>query len=249
MRIMSTLLKPTDGKVTFDGIPLEETKRVRSLIGYLPQDFSFYPNMSVEGTMRYLAALSDIPAEIQRRRIPDLLQQVNLWENRKQKVRKLSGGMKRRLGIAQALLNDPKVLLVDEPTAGLDPEERLRFYNLLSEFSGDRAVILSSHIVGDIEPVCENAAVLDAGKLLYDGTVEGLAETAKGKVFELIVPKAELAALKQQYYVLSSQGHLSDVKVRVLSQRVPSAGCPNLCVPTVWDGYMELLRQLEEEKI
>ena len=157
--------------------------------------------------------------------------------------------MKRRLGIAQALLNDPKVLLVDEPTAGLDPEERLRFYNLLSEFSGDRAVILSSHIVGDIEPVCENAAVLDAGKLLYDGTVEGLAETAKGKVFELIVPKAELAALKQQYYVLSSQGHLSDVKVRVLSQRVPSAGCPNLCVPTVWDGYMELLRQLEEEKI
>ena len=142
MRILSTLLKPSDGKITFDSISLEETKRIRPLISYLPQDFSLYPDMSILEIMRYLAAMSKIPVEIQRERIPNLLQQVNLWEHRKIKVRKLSGGMKRRLGIAQALLNNPNVLIVDEPTAHLDPEERLRFYNLLDEFSSDRIVIV-----------------------------------------------------------------------------------------------------------
>lgn len=246
MRILATLLKPSAGKVTFDSIPLEETKRIRPLIGYLPQEFSLYPDMSIWETMRYLAAMSKIPAEIQRERIPELLQQVNLWENRKSKVHKLSGGMKRRLGIAQALLNNPKVLIIDEPTAHLDPEERLRFYNLLDEFSSDRIVIVSSHIVADIESVCANAAVLDSGQLLYAGAVDGLAEMARGKVYELMIPKNELAAAKQNYYILSSQGHLSDTKIRVLADRAPAVGCPALCTPTVCDGYMELLRLLEK---
>lgn len=247
MRILSTLLKPSGGKIAFDGVPLEETKQIRSFIGYLPQEFSLYPDMSIWETMCYLAAMSNMPAETRNERIPALLRQVNLWENRKKKVWKLSGGMKRRLGIAQALLNDPKVLIIDEPTAGLDPEERLRFYNLLGEFSSDRAVIVSSHIVADIEAVCENVAVLDSGQLLYDGTVDELAEIAKGKVFELTVPKAKLTAIKQEYYVLSAQGHLSDIKIRVLSESVPTVGDPVSCVPTVEDGYMELLRLLERE--
>lgn len=242
MRILSTLLKPSDGKITFDGIPLEETKRIRPLIGYLPQEFSLYPDMSVLEIMRYLAAMSKIPVEIQKERIPNLLQQVNLWEHRKRKVRKLSGGMKRRLGIAQALLSDPKVLIIDEPTAHLDPEERLHFYNLLDEFSGDRIVIVSSHIVADIESVCANAAVLDAGRLLYAGAIDKLAEIAGGKVYEFTVPKNELEAVKQDYYILSSQGHLSDTKIRVLADSVPAVGCPVSCVPTACDGYMELLR-------
>lgn len=245
MRILSTLLKPSAGKITFDSIPLEETKRIRPLIGYLPQEFSLYPDMSVLETMRYLAAMSKIPAEIQRERIPNLLQQVNLWEHRKRKVRKLSGGMKRRLGIAQALLNNPKVLIVDEPTVGLDPEERLRFYNLLDEFSSDRTVIVSSHIVADIESVCANVAVLDSGQLLYAGSIDQLAEIARGKVYEFMIPKNKLAAAKQDYYVLSSQGHLSDAKIRVLADSVPAVGCPALCEPTARDGYMELLRLLE----
>lgn len=246
MRIMATLLKPSNGKITFNGIPLENTKKLRSFIGYLPQEFSFYPDLSVWETMRYLAAMSDIPVEIQQKRIPNLLKQVNLWENRKMKVRKLSGGMKQRLGIAQALLNDPKVLMIDEPTVGLDPEERLRFYTLLDEFSSDRAVLVSSHIVSDIEAVCENVAVLDAGQLLYAGTARRLSQMAEGKVFELTVSEREYTAVKRNYYILSSQGHLTNTKIRVLSDCIPAMGHPVSCVPTVEDGYMELLRSLEK---
>ena len=245
MRILATLSRPSGGQVTFDGIPLEDTKKIRSFIGYLPQEFSLYQDMSILEIMRYLAALSDIPEKTCRERIPRLLQQVNLWDDRTKKAGKLSGGMKRRLGIAQALLDDPQVLIVDEPTAGLDPEERLRFYTLLDEFSGSRTVVVSSHIMSDIEAVCENVAVLDAGRLLFAGTVEELAKKAEGKVFELAIPKKEQDAVKRDYHILSSQSRVSDVRIRVLADRIPS-GCPVSCVPTAWDGYMELLRQLEK---
>ena len=245
MRILATLSRPSGGQVTFDGIPVEDTKKIRSFIGYLPQEFSLYQDMSVLEVMRYLAALSDIPGKTCRERIPRLLQQVNLWDDRTKKVGKLSGGMKRRLGIAQALLDDPQVLIVDETTAGLDPEERLRFYTLLDEFSSSRTVVVSSHIMSDIEAVCENVAVLDAGRLLFAGTVGTLAKKAEGKVFELAIPKKEQDAVKRDYHILSSQSRASDVKIRVLADRIP-AGCPVSCVPTAWDGYMELLRQLEK---
>lgn len=246
MQILSTLREPTSGTITFDRIPLEDTRKIRPLIGYLPQEFSLYPDMSVLEIMRYLAALSNLPAEIQHQRIPDLLQRVNLWEDSGKKVRKLSGGMKRRLGIAQALLHDPQVLIADEPTVGLDPQERLRFYALLNEFSSNRIVIVSSHIVSDIETVCEKVAVLDAGKLLFTGTVEDLAQTAAGKVYELTVSKSRQASIQNEYCVLSSQGHLADVKVRVLHDSVPTVGNPVTCEATVEDGYMEMLRQLEQ---
>lgn len=245
MRILATLSRPSGGQVTFDGIPLEDTKKIRSFIGYLPQEFSLYQDMSVLEVMRYLAALSDIPGKTCRERIPRLLQQVNLWDDRTKKAGKLSGGMKRRLGIAQALLDDSQVLIVDEPTAGLDPEERLRFYTLLDEFSGSRTVVVSSHIMSDIEAVCENVAVLDAGRLLFAGTVGELAKKAEGKVFELAIPKKEQDAVKRDYHILSSQSRASDVRIRVLADRIP-AGCSVSCVPTAWDGYMELLRQLEK---
>ena len=245
MQILSTLREPASGTVTFNGIPLEDTRKIRPLIGYLPQEFSLYPDMSVLEIMRYLAALSNLPMEVQRHRIPDLLQRVNLWEDRGKKVRKLSGGMKRRLGIAQALLHDPQVLIADEPTVGLDPQERLRFYALLNEFSSNRIVIVSSHIVSDIETVCEKVAVLDAGKLLFTGTVEDLAQTAAGKVYELTVPKSRQVSIQNEYCILSSQGHLADVKIRVLHDNVPTVGDPVTCEATVEDGYMEMLRQLE----
>lgn len=244
MQILSTLLEPTSGAVTFNGIPLKDTRKIRPLVGFLPQEFSLYPDMSVLQIMRYLAALSNLPMEVQRQRIPALLQRVNLWEDRGKKARKLSGGMKRRLGIAGALLHDPQVLIADEPTAGLDPQERLRFYALLNEFSGSRIVIVSSHIVSDIETVCEKAAVLDAGKLLFTGTVGDLAQTAAGKVYELTVPKSRQASIQSKYCVLSSQGHLADVKIRVLHDSVPAIGNPVACEATAEDGYMEMLRKV-----
>lgn len=247
MRILATLCRPSDGQVTFDGIPLEDVKKIRSFIGYLPQEFSLYPEMSVQEVMGYLAALSGIPGKVWRERIPKLLRKVNLWDNRTKRVGRLSGGMKRRLGIAQALLNDPQVLIVDEPTAGLDPEERLRFYALLGEFSDSRTVMVSSHIMSDIEAVCENVAVLDAGRLLFAGTAGELAQKAGGKVFEVTVPREGQESVKRDCHVLSAQGHGADVRIRVLADRIPAVGRSVPCAPTAWDGYMELLRRQGQE--
>ena len=147
MRILATLSAPSSGEISMNDISIKETAKIREIVGYLPQDFSFYRNMSVYGAMDYLGLLSNIPDKIRKKRISALLEQVNLKENVRTKVKALSGGMKRRLGIAQALLHDPQILIVDEPTAGLDPEERIRFRNLLSEFAEDRIVMLSTHIL------------------------------------------------------------------------------------------------------
>lgn len=247
MRILATLIKPTNGTVVFNGISVDNTKEIRKIIGYLPQDFSFYPDMTVYESMQYVAALSQVPALLQNDKIPQLLKQVNLWEVKKKKVGMLSGGMKRRLGIAQAMLHDPKVLIVDEPTIGLDPEERLRLYNLLEGYSENRIVILSTHIVADIEATCERVGVLDSGKLVFDGTINHLAENAKEKVFELTVHKNEQDIVQKRYHVLTSQSSLGKIKMRVLSDDYPILGNPVLCSPTVEDGYMQLLRKLDRE--
>ena len=172
MRIIATLLNKSGGNVSVCGIPSANPKEIRKLIGYLPQDFSVYPNMRVYEAMDYLGVLSGLNKSVRKERINELLSKVNLGSSRKLKVKALSGGMKRRLGIAQALLHDPQVLIVDEPTAGLDPEERVRFRNLLCEIAGDRIVILSTHIVEDIEKTCEKIAVLKRGELFYNGTLK-----------------------------------------------------------------------------
>lgn len=164
MRTLAALLQKRSGTITICKIPIENEKEIRKIIGYLPQDFSMYPSMNVMEVMDYLALLSGLEKQERKERTELLLQKVNLTEHRKKKIKALSGGMKRRLGIAQALLNNPKVLIVDEPTAGLDPEERIRFRNLLSEVAEERIVILSTHIVGDIEATCENIAILESGK-------------------------------------------------------------------------------------
>ncbi|ASA23840.1 ABC transporter ATP-binding protein [Paenibacillus donghaensis] len=171
MRVLSTLLNKSGGTVTVCGIPVENAKEVRKLVGYLPQDFSVYPGMTVYQAMDYLGTLSELSSSERAKRIPMLLQKVNLDDCHKLKVKALSGGMKRRLGIAQALLHDPRVLIVDEPTAGLDPEERIRFRNLLCEMAADRIVILSTHIVEDIEKTCQNIAILDKGQIIYQGSL------------------------------------------------------------------------------
>lgn len=172
MRILATLLNKTEGEVTVCGIPIEQAGKVRRLVGYLPQDFNVYPNMKVYEVLDYLGVLSGLPKAIRKQRIPKLLKQVNLARSANVRVRALSGGMRRRLGIAQAILHDPKVIIVDEPTAGLDPEERVRFRNLLCDIAEERAVLLSTHIVEDVEKTCETIGVLNQGKLIYNGSLQ-----------------------------------------------------------------------------
>lgn len=171
MRILATLLNKTEGTVTVCGVDISKASKVRALVGYLPQDFDFYPNMTVYQAMDYLGVLSDVPKKIRRERMSALLTEVNLADCQTLRVRALSGGMRRRLGIAQAILHDPQVLIVDEPTAGLDPEERVRFRELLCRIAEDRIVLLSTHIVEDIEKTCKNIAILNEGRLIYNGTL------------------------------------------------------------------------------
>lgn len=242
MRILATLSAPTSGDIFMNGISIKETAKIREMVGYLPQDFSMYKNMTVFGAMDYLGLLSNIPDTTRKERIITLLERVNLQNNVRTKVRALSGGMKRRLGIAQALLHDPKILIVDEPTAGLDPEERIRFRNLLSEFSDERIVLLSTHIAADIESTCERVAVLNDGNLIFSGSVEELVRQAEGKVYHITTTKKVDKDIKEQYYVLNMNTNRFGVQYRVLADKRPEEQS-ELEVPTLEDGYMYLLQQ------
>lgn len=236
MKILATLLQKGEGKISVCGVPIEHTKEIRKITGYLPQDFSMYPSMRVEEAMDYLGILSGIGTKERHVRIEQLLRRVNLLDHRKEKVKALSGGMKRRLGIAQALLNDPKVLIVDEPTAGLDPEERIRFRNLLCEVAEERIVILSTHIVGDIEATCEKIAILNEGQLLYNGTVDALLEKARGQVYTKEADRRELPKLKKEFRITSMHTQGSRVYLRFLSE-TPVSGA-QVCEPNIEDAYM-----------
>lgn len=244
MRILATLSVPSSGEISMNGIPIKETTKIREIVGYLPQDFSFYRNMSVYGAMDYLGLLSNIPDKVRKERISTLLEQVNLKENVRTKVKALSGGMKRRLGIAQALLHNPQILIVDEPTAGLDPEERIRFRNLLSEFAEDRIVILSTHISSDVESSCENIGVLDNGRMIWSGGTEELVKQAEGKVYLISAAKKKDKLIKEKYTVLNIIASGSGTQYRVLSDTPPEEK-HILQDPTLEDGYMYLLSQTD----
>lgn len=244
MRILATLSVPSSGEISMNGIPIKETTKIREIVGYLPQDFSFYRNMSVYGAMDYLGLLSNIPDKVRKERISALLEQVNLKENVRTKVKALSGGMKRRLGIAQALLHNPQILIVDEPTAGLDPEERIRFRNLLSEFAEDRIVILSTHISSDVESSCEKIGVLDNGRMIWCGGTEELVKQAEGKVYLISAAKKKDKLIKEKYTVLNIIASGSGTQYRVLSDTPPEEK-HILQDPTLEDGYMYLLSQTD----
>ncbi len=241
MKTLATLLQKKSGTITICGIPVEHEKEIRKMIGYLPQEFSLYPSMTLLEALDYLGILSELNKQKRKERIDLLLEKVNLTEHRHKKVKALSGGMKRRLGIVQALLNNPKVLIVDEPTAGLDPEERIRFRNLLSDVAQERIVILSTHIVGDIEAACENIAILDGGKVLYHGTVDDLLTAASGKVFTKLTDRQELPELKQKLFITSMHTQGKNIAIRYLSDNAALDGA--VCEPNIEDAYMLYLKE------
>ena len=244
MRILAALSVPTNGDIWLNGVSMKETAKIREMVGYLPQDFSMYRSMTVLGAMDYLGLLSDIPKEIRKERIDELLEKVNLKDNARTKIKALSGGMKRRLGIAQALLHNPQILIVDEPTTGLDPEERIRFRNLLSDFADDRIVLLSTHIASDIESICDGVAVLNDGRLLFHGSTEELIRRADGKIYLITASKELDRHIKEKYVCLNMSNTRTGIQYRILSDTPPEEK-GKIQSPTLEDGYMYLLHQIE----
>lgn len=207
MRILVTLMKPSSGKVMVNDLDLLKNRReIRSMLGYLPQDFSFFSKLKTYEFLDYTARLSGMKNSASRRSAVDkMLEEVGLYEARDRNANKLSGGMKRRLGIAQALINNPQVIIVDEPTTGLDPEERIRFRNLLSNIStNDVIIILSTHIVGDISSTCNNMALLNKGELAFAGSPEQLIKEATGKVWLINATQTEFMEINEKYPVIST---------------------------------------------
>jgi len=240
MSILATITRASEGKVTWNGTDLSaDPNALRSVLGYLPQDFGVYPNLNAQEFLEYLAAVKGLDAAAARRRIDQLLSLVNLADVRKRPLGGFSGGMKQRVGIAQALLNDPQLLIVDEPTAGLDPEERVRFRNLLSDLSGERIVILSTHIVSDVEATATDIALISNGALVAHAAPEELLRSIEGRVWEWVVPSADLQAVKQCYRVSNTMRRSDGVHVRVLAQDSPPGAVS--VPPTLEDAYLDAL--------
>ena len=223
MRMLCTLLTPTSGTITWDGQDIFSLgSAYRNLLGYLPQDFGYYPDFSVQDYLLYIASIKGLRPATARQRMQNLLEQVGLTQVRRQKMKKLSGGMKRRAGIAQAMLNDPKILILDEPTAGLDPKERIRFRNLISELAENRLVLLSTHIVSDVEYIADQILLMKDGSLVHHGTSQQLLAAAPTQVWTCTVPRAQADQLLHQYPVVNLKPLPQGVQLRVLSQTPPT---------------------------
>lgn len=238
MRMLCAILEATAGEVFLDGKEITALgPNYRDLLGYLPQDFGYYPNYTAKEFLLYMAALKGIPREEAGKRADELLEVVGLTEAASKKVKTFSGGMKQRVGIAQALLNEPKILILDEPTAGLDPKERVRFRNFISDYANDRIVILSTHIVSDIEAIADEVLLMRKGKLVSQGTVAELTKEAEGKVWELTVSPAEAKIWQEKAAVANLRHEGNQVVLRILAEERPAqeAVC---CEATLEDLYL-----------
>lgn len=242
MRILTTLLLPSSGRLSVDGIDVvKEPGQIRQQLGYLPQEFGFYRSLNAYETLDYIASMKNIPREQRKARVEAVLEEVNLQREARRRVGGYSGGMKQRLGIAQALLGDPRLMVVDEPTAGLDPEERIRFRNLLSRLSGQRTIVLSTHIVADIEACCTGVAVLDRGRLVFTGAPRELVKLAQGIVWQLEAGVEEWERIEGLYQVVSSRPQNGGLSVRLMAAENPlGRGAP--AEPSMEDGYMAAIK-------
>jgi ABC-2 type transport system ATP-binding protein len=243
MRILATLARPSSGRVLWNGIDISrEPNALRLGLGYLPQDFGVYPALSAREFLAYLAAVKGLPAAKTRSRIDECLSEVGLSEAADRRLGDFSGGMRQRVGIAQALLNDPQLLIVDEPTVGLDPEERLRFRHLITDLAGQRLIILSTHIVSDVEASATELAVMSKGRLLFQGVPERLVAQAEAHVWEWQVPESEVAAARAAYTISSSLRRPDGVRLRIVASNAPHADALPV-VPDLEDAYLWLLAQ------
>jgi ABC-2 type transport system ATP-binding protein len=243
MRMLATITKPTQGTILWNGTDVvKEPEVLRSVLGYLPQDFGVYPNLSAQEFLEYMAAIKGMHGGEARKKISDLLDLVNLREAAHRPLGGYSGGMRQRVGIAQALLNDPQLLIVDEPTVGLDPEERVRFRNLLSDLSGERIVILSTHIVSDVESTAADIAILNKGHLKARAQPGRLLKLMEGSVWEWTASSQELPALKKQFLVSGTLRRIDGIEVRVVCEEQP---CPEAqpVMPNLEDVYLAMVTQ------
>lgn len=244
MRMIAGIMKPTSGQILYDGIPIHELKEsYRDVFGYLPQEFGFYPEFTVKDYLEYVAVLKGLTEKDSKRKINELLEQLTLSHVKNKKIAKLSGGMKRRVGIAQALLNEPEVLILDEPTSGLDPAERVRFRNLLSEFAHDRIVLISTHIVSDIEYIATQNAVMKGGKLIAKGTTEELVKLVEGKIWTAQIPMSLLPEYEQKLQIVNIKNEDNgQISIRYLAEQ-PCMNYSLSCSPHLEDLYLWLFPQ------
>ncbi len=246
MRILVTLMKPSSGQIKINDFDIiKHRKEIRAILGYLPQDFRFFSKLKTWEFLNYAAGLSGIKGHKNRiHSVDEWLEKVGLYEVRDRQANKLSGGMKRRLGIAQALIGDPKVIVVDEPTTGLDPEERIRFRNILSELSlKDVIIILSTHIVGDISSVCEKLALLNNGELIFNGTPEDLIATTRNHVWKIYTSGTEYDMIKNNYAVISTIPTESGWEVQVVADNIQAQHVEEI-EPNIEHAYVYFMEYL-----
>lgn len=244
MRMICDVLKPTSGSVVWNGAPIERLgERYRSVLGYLPQDFGYYPDFSALDFMLYLSALKGLDSKAAKRRSMELLDLVGLKNVAKRKVKTFSGGMKQRLGIAQAVINDPQVLVLDEPTAGLDPKERVRFRNLISALAQDKVVILSTHIVSDVEYIADEILIMRAGQIVASATIEEILAQVSGVVWECVVTPREADVMSARMAVGNVRyDHAGMAIVRIVSDTAPHSSA-RLVEPTLEDVYLYIFQE------
>ena len=242
-RILCALMKPDEGQVVFKGRNiLEQAEAYRMVLGFLPQEFRYYPDFTVKNFLLYIAALKGLKRKPAAKRCDDLLQLVGLADLKGKKIRKLSGGMKQRLGIAQSLLNDPQLLILDEPTVGLDPKERVKFRKLLSKISKDKIIILSTHIVSDVEDLADEIFILKEGRLLERGSAAELTAGISRQVWECTVSEAEADRLEEVFVVTNRRHEAGTVLLRIVSAEQPIASA-RLVSPSLEDLYLYYFRE------